>query len=105
MPRNYTLLRGLRPLRRACPFAPRKEGTRHRYDRAPMKDSIRQKLDRLRERFEEVGRLLADPDTLAQQNRFRDLSMEYARLEPVARRYGAFLGAEQDLKTAREMAA
>jgi peptide chain release factor 1 len=70
-----------------------------------MKPSIRQKLDRLGERFEEVGHLLADPDVLARQNQFRDLSMEYARLEPLARRYRLYLGAERDLETAREMAA
>jgi hypothetical protein len=28
-----------------------------------MKDSIRQRLERSVDRFEEVGRLLADPDT------------------------------------------
>ncbi len=70
-----------------------------------MKPSIRQKLDKLSERFEEVGRLLADPEVLGQQNRFRDLSMEYARLEPLAQRYREYLGAEADLKTAEEMSA
>jgi peptide chain release factor 1 len=70
-----------------------------------MKAPIRQKLDKLAERFEEVGRLLAEPDAASSQNRFRDLSMEYARLEPVARRYGEYLRLERDLATARELAA
>jgi peptide chain release factor 1 len=69
-----------------------------------MKPTIRQRLDKLSERFEEVGRLLADPEVLGQQNRFRDLSMEYARLEPVAQRYREYVNAERDLKTAEEMA-
>src|SRR5688572_5171723 len=69
-----------------------------------MKDSIRHKLDRLNERFEEVGRLLAEPEIIGQQNRFRDLSMEYARLEPVAHRYREYLKAEQDYATAQDMA-
>jgi peptide chain release factor 1 len=70
-----------------------------------MKDSIRRKLDKLNERFEEVGRLLAEPEVLGQQNRFRDLSVEYARLEPVAHRYREYLRTEQDFATARDMAA
>jgi peptide chain release factor 1 len=70
-----------------------------------MKASIRQKLDKLHERFEEVGRLLAEPEVLGQQNRFRDLSVEYARLEPLAHRYREYLNAEQDLATAQDMAA
>jgi len=70
-----------------------------------MKPTIRHKLDRLNERFEEVGRLLAEPEIIGQQNRFRDLSVEYARLEPVAHRYREYLKAEQDLATARDMAA
>ncbi|MGH8286665.1 MAG: PCRF domain-containing protein, partial [Steroidobacteraceae bacterium] len=70
-----------------------------------MKASIRQKLDKLAERFEEVSRLLAEPDATSSQNRFRELSMEYARLEPVARRYGEYRGLERDLTTAQELAA
>jgi len=70
-----------------------------------MTPTIRHKLDRLAERFEEVGRLLAEPEVIGQQNRFRDLSMEYARLEPVAHRYSQYLKAEQDLATAQDMAA
>ena len=56
-----------------------------------MKDSIRRNLERLLDRYVEVGRLLSDPEVLARPDRFRDLSVEYARLEPVARRFDAFL--------------
>jgi len=52
-----------------------------------------------------VNRLLAEPDAASSQNRFRDLSMEYARLEPLAQRYGEYLRLERDLATARELAA
>jgi len=69
-----------------------------------MKPSIRQKLEKLSERYVEVERLLADPEVLSVQNRFRDLSTEYARLRPVAERYAQYQRAERDLGTAREMA-
>ena len=49
-----------------------------------MKDSIRHKLERLAERHEEVGHLLSDPQVMADGNRFRDLSVEYGQLDPIA---------------------
>ena len=41
------------------------------------------KLEALADRFEEVERLLADPDVMADRERFTTLSKEYAELEPV----------------------
>jgi peptide chain release factor 1 len=70
-----------------------------------MKESIRRRLERTVERFEEVGALLADPGVIAKQGQFRDLSMEYSRLEPVARRFQEFARLEVELRTAEEMAA
>ena len=68
-----------------------------------MKDSIRRKLEKLDERYEEIGRLLSEPDVIGRQNQFRDLSMEYARLGPLVDRYRGFLALEGDLATAREL--
>ena len=68
-----------------------------------MKDSIRRKLEKLDERYEEIGRLLSEPDVIGRQNQFRDLSMEYARLGPLVERYRGFLALEEDLATAREL--
>ena len=42
------------------------------------------KLEVLTERLEEVGSLMADADVIADNNRFRDLSREYAELSPLA---------------------
>ena len=52
-----------------------------------MKASILAKLDTLNERYEEVGALLSDSDTISDQNKFRTLSMEYSELEPVVKAY------------------
>ena len=70
-----------------------------------MKDSIRRRLERTVERFEEVGALLADPDVIGRQGTFRDLSMEYARLEPVAGRFREFRRLEAERAATAEMAA
>jgi peptide chain release factor 1 len=69
-----------------------------------MKDTIRRKLEKLDERFEEISRLLSDPGTIARQNQFRELSMEYARLGPLVERYRGFVALEADATIARELA-
>jgi peptide chain release factor 1 len=69
-----------------------------------MKDSIRRRLEKTVERFEEVGGLLAEPDAAVDTGRFRDLSVEYARLEPVAERYRAYVALERERRSAEEMA-
>jgi len=69
-----------------------------------MKDSIRSKLDRTVDRFEEVGRLLSDAGTRGGSQQFRELSVEYARLEPLAALYRNFRDLEGELVTARELA-
>jgi len=68
-----------------------------------MKASIQNKLDKLRERLEEVSALLADPQVIANNDQFRDLSMEYARLEPVVARYRDYQSLLAELNHAREM--
>jgi peptide chain release factor 1 len=70
-----------------------------------MKDSIRRRLEKTVERFEEVGALLADPEVIGKQGTFRDLSMEYARLEPVAARFREFHRLEGERAAAADMAA
>ena len=50
-----------------------------------MKPSILTKLEMLSARHEEIAGLLADPDVIADQNKFRGLSMEYAQLEDVVK--------------------
>ena len=69
-----------------------------------MKNTIKTRLETTRERFEEVAGLLADPDTIADQNRFRDLSREYARLEPVVGLFRQYEKLLADIAAAREMA-
>jgi peptide chain release factor 1 len=69
-----------------------------------MKDSIRLKLEKLAERHEEVSALLADPDVIGSSDKFRELSMEYARLEPVLARYREYLSLLQEKASAQEMA-
>ncbi|HUN24888.1 MAG TPA: peptide chain release factor 1 [Steroidobacteraceae bacterium] len=68
-----------------------------------MKESIRQRLDRMLDRFEEVGRLLTDPEVAGRSQQYRDLSREYARLEPLANRYRGFRALETELLAAQQL--
>jgi peptide chain release factor 1 len=68
-----------------------------------MKDSIRQRLQKMSDRFEEVGRLLATAEVAGGSEQFRELSMEYARLQPLAERFGHYHSLERDLAAAREL--
>lgn len=68
-----------------------------------MKESIRLKLENLCERHEEVGMLLGDPEIISNQNKFRELSMEYSQLEPVTKAFGDYCTAQEDIASANEM--
>jgi peptide chain release factor 1 len=69
-----------------------------------VKESIRFKLESVSDRFEEISGLLADPDTIANQNLFRELSKEYARLDPVVTRFREYEALDDDVAAAQEMA-
>lgn len=55
-----------------------------------MKASLKTKLDQLLERYDELGHLLSDSDTISDQKLFRTYSMEYAEIEPVVLCYRGF---------------
>jgi peptide chain release factor 1 len=68
-----------------------------------MKPSIRQKLEKAEQRFEELGHLLADPQLIGNSPQFRDLSVEYARLQPTAVAFADYRRLEQELASAHDM--
>ncbi len=68
-----------------------------------MKDSILNKLDALRDRFDELEALLSDAEIISNQDRFRELSKEYAELEPVVKSYRRFQDARDGLLEARDL--
>jgi peptide chain release factor 1 len=70
-----------------------------------VKASIRDRLVELRDRYEEVSHLLSDPAVIGNSNRFRELSREYSRLEPVVRDFNAWSAAAADLAAADELSA
>ncbi len=61
-----------------------------------MKDALRRRLEQLAERQVEVGRLLAEPQVMDTAGRFKELSMEFSRLTPLADGWLAYVALEAD---------
>ncbi len=70
-----------------------------------MKVAIRRRLERVADRHAEIERLLADPKMLGRSEQFRDLSREFARIDPIARGLARLSGREHELAAARAVAA
>ena len=68
-----------------------------------MKPSIVAKLEALHERHEEVQALLGDAGTIADQERFRALSREYAQLSDVSKCFTDWRQVQEDIETAQMM--
>ena len=68
-----------------------------------MKQSIQNKLESLAQRYEELGLLLSQQEIISDQNKFRDLSKEYAHLEPVVKEFGQYQETVSDINAAQEM--
>ena len=69
-----------------------------------MKASIRNRLEFVRDRHEELSGLLSDPDIINDQNQFRDLSREYSKLETVVGLFQKYESLGEDIAAAEEMA-
>ena len=65
-----------------------------------MKESIRQRLESLVDRFEELSALLSDPSVITNQDQFRDYSREYSDLEPIIVAFKQWTQAKEDQETA-----
>lgn len=68
-----------------------------------MKESLRHRLDQMVDRFEEVTALLSDPETISDNKKFRELSMEHSDLSEITAAWKDFVQAEADLQTANEL--
>jgi peptide chain release factor 1 len=68
-----------------------------------MKPSILSKLESIEERHTEVSALLSDAQTIRNQDKYRQLSMEYAQLAPLVNSFRAYCKARDDLASAGEM--
>jgi peptide chain release factor 1 len=68
-----------------------------------MKPSLLHKLEKLRERQQEIHALLSDPGVIRDQKRFRDLSREAAEVGPVVECFGRYRRTREAIDSARAM--
>ena len=68
-----------------------------------MHPALRTRLDGLARRFEEITALLSDSTVIANQPRFRDLSKEYAEIQPLMALFERYERARAELEAARAM--
>lgn len=62
-----------------------------------MKASLLTKITELHERFAEISALLATPEVIEAQDKFKALSKEYAELEPIATTYDEYLQTQETI--------
>lgn len=68
-----------------------------------MQQSIYQKLEAITKRHAEVSDLLSTTAVINDQNRYRELSKEYAQLDPVVVCFKKYVAKEEESKTAETM--
>jgi peptide chain release factor 1 len=66
---------------------------------------MREKLEEIKLRFEEVGQLLVQPETMTDVKKFSQLSKEYKDLEKIVTKYRQLKDAENHLQQAKDVLA
>ncbi len=61
------------------------------------------RLEKVRQRYAEITKLLSDPAVVANQERFRELSKEHSSLTPLMRAYEAYRQVKHDLDGLKEI--
>ena len=66
---------------------------------------ILERLKGVKDRFEEVGRLITEPDIIADMKRYVRLNKEYKNLEPVVQAYEEYKNLLSNIKNTKDMLA
>jgi peptide chain release factor 1 len=64
---------------------------------------MKEKLEDLKNRFEEVGQLLIQPDTISDMNKYSKLNKEYKDLGKIVDKYDEYLLVEANIASAKEV--
>jgi peptide chain release factor 1 len=70
---------------------------------APCFIDMIEKLKEIKLRYEEVGQLLGQPDTVSDMKKFSQLSKEYRDLEKIVNKFDQFMGVTRHLQQAKEV--
>lgn len=61
------------------------------------------RLEEIKDRFEEVGQLLVQPDVMSDMKKYSDLSKEYSDLEKKVKKYEEYQNVLSNIKSAKEV--
>ena len=64
---------------------------------------MRDKLDAIRHRFEEVSQLIIQPESMADMTKYGKLSKEYKDLDKIVKKYDEYIEVTSNIKHAREV--
>lgn len=64
---------------------------------------MRDKLDAIRHRFEEVSQLIIQPESMADMTKYGKLSKEYKDLDKIVKKYDEYIQVTSNIKHAREV--
>ncbi len=67
------------------------------------KNLILDKLEGVKERFQEVGRLITDPETISDMKRYVKLNKEYKDLEPIIQAYDEYTNVLSNIQSAKDI--
>lgn len=70
-----------------------------------MKQTVQDRLDQISENHEEIALLLSEPEVISDQNRYRNLSREYARIESIVLSWRAWQQTSSTIDELRKMTA
>ena len=68
-----------------------------------MKPNIHDRLHQVSSRYEEIGLLLSQSEVFSDQNRFRELSVEYSQIEPLVQSWKNWQETRDTIDEARQM--
>lgn len=68
-----------------------------------ISQGLLQRLDKIDARFEDLGVMLSDPQTLADQESFRALSKEHSDLMPIVEKYNVYKKHKQEFEECEEL--
>ncbi len=61
------------------------------------------KLDSVKQKYEDLGQIISDPEVVNDQNRWRKLVKEHASLEPIVAKFKEYNSVKEDYDEAREI--
>lgn len=68
-----------------------------------MKETLIRKLEQMSERLEELNALLSQSDIASDMNKFKELSIEHAQLQPIVTAFNGYQENQNNLISAQEM--